>query len=149
MPYATSQDLQTRYGEYELEQLAPGENPGTFNQDRVNAAISDAEAEINSYLGQRYHLPLETVPAVLQAACCDMARYYLYASQPTEEVTARYNQRVTWLRDIANKKASLGIDQGQASSTFAVATTKRSGDRVFTRDNLSGFMVSLSHNRYL
>jgi phage gp36-like protein len=148
MPYATSQDLETRYGQYELEQLAPTETPGTFDEDRVNAALSDAEAEINSYLGQRYRLPLETVPTAVKAACCDMARYYLYATQTTEEVTARYNQRVSWLRDIASKKASLGIAEAATTSTFAVATTKRSGDRVFNRDSLAGFTVSVSPTRY-
>ncbi|QPG06557.1 DUF1320 domain-containing protein [Salinimonas marina] len=139
MTYATSQNLIERYGVYELEQVAPGELAGLVDEIRVIAALDDAHAEVNSYLGQRYGLPIQNVPAVLTAAVCDMARYYLYAHQATDEVKGRYNQRISWLKDIANNKASLGADEAGAGSSLKVAVVAGRGSRLFTRDTLTGF----------
>lgn len=137
MTYAAEQDLIQRFGQYEIEQLALT-NDGTQDANRIQAALTDATAEINSYLGQRYQVPVATPSPVLQAACCDIARYQLYAAQATEEVTQRYQQRIAWLRDVASGKASLGIAEREASgSTLAVAT--QSGGRVFSRDTLRDF----------
>lgn len=137
MTYATDQDLIQRFGQYEIEQLALTSD-GTQDANRIQAALVDATAEINSYLGQRHQVPVAAPSPVLQAACCDMARYQLYAAQATEEVTQRYQQRIAWLRDVASGKASLGIAEREASSS-ALAVATQSGGRVFSRDTLRDF----------
>lgn len=138
MQYATAQDLIDRFGDYEVEQLATDFDQDTIDTDRLSQAISDAQAEINSYLGQRYSLPLVSVPSILKGACCDIARYYLHASQATEEVAARYNRRLTWLKDIAAKRAGLGIDQDVRPTTLTAAS-RQAGRRIFTRDTLADY----------
>jgi phage gp36-like protein len=138
MPYATTRDLITRFGEFEIQNLASIDGDEVLDNDKIASALSDAEAEINSYLGQRYQLPLSSVPEVVKGACCDIARYNLYANQTTDEVQARYNKRISWLRDVASNRASLGLAEKTQSSAFSVAVSN-GGGRIFTRDTLKGY----------
>lgn len=48
--YAQVTDMQMRFGQEELEQLAPSDS-GAVDQDKVDSALSDASAEMNTYLG--------------------------------------------------------------------------------------------------
>ncbi len=139
MAYATQQDLINRYGDYELNELAADPDTEQLDENKISAALSDAAAEINSYLGQRYHLPLESVPEVVVGACCDLARYRLYANNPTDEVSQRYEQRIKWLRDIATQKAGLGLAEKGASSARLAVAVSNGGGRTFSRKSLSAF----------
>ncbi|QSX32460.1 DUF1320 domain-containing protein [Shewanella avicenniae] len=138
MPYATTEDLKNRFGDYEVKQLAPAE-AGDVDEAKVAAAIADAQAEIDSYIAQRYG-ELTEVPAVIVAVCCDMARYSLYSARATDEVKNRYQQRVAWLRDVAAGKATIGIPEKQASNTgFTVSVSKSASDRALTNRSLAHF----------
>ena len=39
--------------------------------------------------------------------CCEIARYKLMDDRVTQEVESRYNQAITWLKDVANGTAVL------------------------------------------
>lgn len=138
--YATAADLIERFGQQEIEVLAPTDTAGVIDSAKVELAIKDASAEINSYLANRYPVPVQDQSNVLVAACCDLARYTLYSIQPTEEVTQRYQQRVAWLRDIAQGRAHLNqISETSRSEVLAVSTSRTEADRLFTTDTLKGF----------
>ena len=67
--YATLSDLQVRFGPREMGRL--DDDGGT----RVTAALADASADIDSYLGQRFTLPLTgTGWPLLRALACRIAR---------------------------------------------------------------------------
>jgi phage gp36-like protein len=82
---------------------------GEVDQGKVNRAIGDATELVNSYLGKRYTLPVPFVPGALERVAADLVRYFLYSSQPGEEVTKRYDDGVKWLKDVANGVVSLGL----------------------------------------
>ncbi|MGL4938434.1 gp436 family protein [Shewanella sp.] len=137
MTYATIDDLVMRFGAQELEQLAPGLSPGSINDALVQAAIMDACAEIDSYIGQRYTLPLANTPEIMVGVTCDLARFRLYAVNPIEEVTERYNQRIAFLRDVSAGKAGIPVPAVQDGGGFIAAIN--TPGRLFTRETLSDY----------
>lgn len=122
MPYCTKQDLLDRFSESELIQLTDEDNVGVINEATLNKAISDADAEINSYLTA--YLPLANVPANLVLIACNITRYYLYGDTVTELVQTRYDSAVKYLTQVAKGVISLGPD----TSGTVMATTENSVD---------------------
>lgn len=138
MAYATPDDLHLRFGSNELLSLAPNENGDGLNTALISAAIADAEAEIDSYINQRYRVPLASVPDVLVGVACDLARYRLYSTNPTEEVAKRYEQRIAFLRDVSAGRAGILVETTEPGSAFTAGFTG-GGCRLFSRDTLKGY----------
>jgi phage gp36-like protein len=130
MPYCTKQNLIDRFDEAELIQLTDGPL-GTIDDDVINAAIADADAEINSYL-TAYDLPLAVVPVNFLRIAADIARYYLYEDQPTETVTKRYDDAIKYLMMIA--KGTIILDTGIVLATAGHVVIE-SSDNVFGIDD--------------
>jgi phage gp36-like protein len=141
MTYATKDDLVARFGIVELTLIAPGEGPETTDDNKITTALLDASDEADTFLSERYKTPLVSAPNILIAAVCDIARYRLYTHQSTEEVTDRYNERIAWLGRVVSGKAGLGLseDTTEESSLTSKYTTKKSEDRIFSRETLDGF----------
>lgn len=105
MSYASRSDLEQAFTAVEVRNLeAPGRD--------IVAALTAADAEIDSRLAVRYVVPITgAVPADvsrrLTQAACNIARYQLYSDAATEDVTARYASEIAWLRDVAAGKALL------------------------------------------
>ena len=138
--YATTADLIQRFGQDEIEVLAPTANVEAIDAAKVETAITDASAEMNSYLASKYNVPVQDQSNVLIAVCCDLTRYHLCTIQPTDEVTQRYQQRIAWLRDISLGRAHLNqISQTPSSGKLAVSISRTSADRLFNQDTLKGF----------
>lgn len=106
MPYATKDNLVARFGESEIENLqAMHSDP----ENAVKNALQDATEEIDSYVGVKYPLPLSDIPAALERIACDIARYYLYFQEPTEEVKNRYKSGIRFLERVANGSCTLPV----------------------------------------
>ena len=139
MAYATQQDLIDRFGESEVIALTDRSDPPAGAVDAAVAALalSDADSEIDVYVGRRYTLPLEPVPTVLVRVACDIARYRLSddADVLTEEVSNRYNGALRLLRDLAAGKATLGV----AAPPVLDSPRVNAQPRVFTRETLADF----------
>lgn len=127
-----------RFGERELIQLTDDDGLDVINSDILNAAIEDAEAEINGYLS-KYALPLATVPSVLVRKSCDIARYFLYDDAATEEVEKRFDKAVAFLLNVARGVISLGPDSQGDVAEVSSGAVMQSGGRVFGRDD-NGFL---------
>lgn len=140
MTYAVKQDLIERFGQDELAHLTDRENATMINNTTVTRALADADSLINGYLQSRYTLPLTSVPQVLVACACDVARYYLHGDRVTDIVKERYDTRISWLKDVAAGRASLGLDAAGAETTTETGSVSyRANERVFTKDTLDGF----------
>lgn len=84
---------------------------------RMDEAIADATAEIDSYIGQRYSLPLATVPGVLKRYAGTIARYHLHDDSEHEHVRQRYQDTLKALGRIASGELDLGLPQPPASKS--------------------------------
>lgn len=126
------------FGDEELIQLTDRALPpvGAIDASVLARALSAADGLANNYLAVRYAVPLASVPAVLVEACCDIARYELARGpnlRATEEIEKRYNQRVSWLRDLSRGQATLGEAASNATPSSAGLPEMTSGGRVFGR----------------
>lgn len=102
MSYATRTDLEERYGADVLTQresmLAAG---------AVARALSDADAEIESYVSGRYSVPLSPVPDNLPKVACAIAYYTVLGDAASEIARKGYEDARAWLRDVQAGRAHL------------------------------------------
>jgi phage gp36-like protein len=136
MTYCTTQDLTDRYSLAQLLVIADREGEGELDGDAVARAIADAAGEIDSYIGERYSLPLAVIPPGLTVAAASIAFYRLHPAAPPEDVRTRYEDALRWLKDIAAGKA--GLDVGQGSPPGGAAQIE-APPRVFSRQTLRDF----------
>lgn len=129
MNYATPQDLIDRFGQAELLQLTDPDLQAVQTA-RVQRAIDDAQAYVDSFVGRVYRLPLagctQPVPTVgnsqatalvappqLSRITADVARYYLWRDfAPESEVYLRYKAATKELEAIGEGKATLSCPWG-------------------------------------
>ncbi|SIQ96422.1 Mu-like prophage protein gp36 [Aromatoleum tolulyticum] len=135
MTYATVADLVTRFGEAELIDLTDRADPpaGVVDTAVADGAIADAVGEIDTYLGVRYALPVSPLPALLVMVTCDIARYRLHGTRVTDEVRARYDDALRWLKDVALGRALLpgATAAANGTTTAALAEVVQAGRKVF------------------
>ena len=142
MAYSTIDDIRKLLPEQELIALTDDESLGTVEQGRVDEAIAQADAEIDSYCAVRYSVPVSPVPAMLRKLSVDIAVYSLYSRtvQSAPEVRAeRYRAAVRQLEGISKGTLTLGVEQAQSAESSGAETNKTSDESVFTRKGMEGF----------
>ncbi|MEX3690092.1 gp436 family protein [Paraburkholderia sp. BR14263] len=105
MSYATVDDLQARYLERDLIAITDETNQQVI-VPRLQDALDDASAEIDSYLGMRYVLPLAdavlltplSTPTVLVRACCDIAIYNAQSLRPQDDIKDARKRYEDWMK---------------------------------------------------
>ena len=102
---------------------------------RLNQVISDASAEIDSYLTPRVDLPLQHIPPVLRTRAVDLATYSLLGGNRESQEYTLWQAARTWLVDAAAGRVRL--DSQAAADTPAVDGAEFAGDApVMTRQSL-------------
>jgi phage gp36-like protein len=141
--YSTLADIKKLLPEEVIVQLTDDEGLGAVGQARVDEAVTQADAEIDSYIGGRYSVPLSTVPDIVKKHSVDIAIYNLYSRvvQDVPEIRReRYKNAISQLKDIARGTVSLGMaDPPAAADDGGAETNKPTDENVFTRDSLEGF----------
>ena len=143
MAYSTLTDIKKLIPEETIIQLTDDEGTGSIDQTRVDEAIAQADAEIDSYCGSRYTVPFTTIPDIVKKISVDIAIYNLY-SRRVEEIPGtraeRYKNAIRQLEGIAKGLISIGEQpEPAAPSQGGVETNKTDDDRTFTKDKLEGF----------
>ena len=140
MPYATPDDMTTRYSERELIELTVRDNTAaTVDLAVLDRALLDADAEIDARLQTRYTLPLPTVPRLLVNIACDIARYRLYDDRATDQVTRRYEDAVRLLDKIGKGDISLGLDAATGPTAPSGGPSFTEPVRTFSAGQLSDY----------
>lgn len=141
--YADRNDMVLRFSEREIVNL---ENT-LGGVESINSAIQDASDIADGYVGVKYPIPLPEVPKNLKIIICDIARYFLWKTEASEEARRRYEDAIAFLKRVADGKAILTIkitdDAGQeevvkadtSPQTMPIGTTYRGG--VFGDDVLN------------
>jgi phage gp36-like protein len=144
--YASLADAQARYGDELLLVAAQLDQGDALDEPRILAALGDATEEIDTYLNQRYQLPLNVVPKILIQICVDIAIYRLSpATALSEEKRVRYEDAIKLLQMMATGKVSLGaqVDTVQPVTDLpdqsGLAVSQADG-RLFSRTTLSGLL---------
>jgi len=142
MAYATNADIEQRMGSLLYVQLTDDAGVGAADESKVTAARLAAEAEVNSYLGRRYSVPVDTtneseVQAVLCSITLDLVEYRLHARRPPvpAEVATRRAAAVDWLRRVADGRAVLpSAAELPLSSSGGLTAAAVGPRRSWTRD---------------
>jgi phage gp36-like protein len=137
MGYCTVDDLLLLIPLAELAEIS-AEDQDLPDYLVVENAIDKASAEIDSYLGVRYILPLAAAPAQLRNLSVDMALYHLYSRRSIAPPVRRqkYDDAVAFLKQVA---AGQAVVDGAGDPT---EDNRQVGEfsgalRVFNRKDLS------------
>ena len=139
MPRAIVADLITRYGEAELIQLTDRTHPPSrvINEAVALQALTDASAEVSSYVLVRWPAGVSTTPALVEAECI-LARHRLHRT-PTDAVIAEAARIRAWLRDLADGDAAVDPSPDDGGTTVVSGQAQLVGpDRMFTLDRMRG-----------
>ena len=136
MPYCTQSDIEKLIPSLELAELTT-ETGSTPDAATVTEAIAKADAEIDSYLGAVFTLPLSITPARVKSLSEDIAIYYLYVRRSTvpEARQKAYDDAIAFLKLVAAGKATLpstSISPGQGVQIESAAP-------IFDRDNMNAW----------
>lgn len=107
MTYATAEEMEELLGERTFLEAADRDHDGAADLVAVASALAKASSFADSYLAR--WLPVTEPPEVLKDAVIRIAHYQLTGETGNEEARHRYDDAVSWLRDVAKGKASLGI----------------------------------------
>ena len=137
MAYCTQNDLITMISQEELAALTAesGEVPDSLV---VAEAITQADAEIDAYLGTRYALPLVSVPPQIKGLSVDMAIYHIYSRRSVAPSVRRqrYEAAVSFLRQVAAGHAVLEGVSGLIPESERVESEFTGPTRIFSRNTL-------------
>jgi phage gp36-like protein len=147
--YITRENIIDRIGESDFVVLSDRDNDGSADDGVVNGAIRDAEVIVNSYVGNRYSLPLpgitsdvdpslNTVPAMLVMLAVDVAVYRMAADHGrlTTEITQRYNDALKWMAKLVQRQVTLGVAEAATPDTLHGGVFRRGPERLMTREGL-------------
>lgn len=110
----------------------------------IEAAIGDADGEIDGYLAKRYRVPISPIPKVINKFSKDIAIYNLYSRVGIDEGTEeknylnRYNAAIKFLTLVAEGKVSIGVEADDPASAAATGFSVQSSPRIFSRRQLRG-----------
>lgn len=135
MAYCTQSDLLEQISQDVLIQLTDDDDAGIIDSDVVTRAIADADAEIDSYCGTKYDVPFSTTPVMIRKLSVDIAIYNLYGRRQgaPDDRKERYDDAISFLKDIAKGIASLGGDAPSNDDDAGPEVTTVKSDRVFSR----------------
>jgi len=144
MAYATVAEFRAGLAHRDLVLLTDLDgSEGDVVEARIQSALDDASAEIDSYLGKAgLTLPLIQVPRVLNVLCRDMAlhRLHINAGHSGESTRPLHKNAVEFLKAVSEGDLALGDGGGMAPEMTSPGVAMTDGpERHLTRDSLRGF----------
>ena len=111
----------------------------------IDAAIADADAEIDGYLAKRYAVPLAPAPRVINKFSKDIAVYNLVSrigvgteADREQNYLERYKFALKFLQLAAAGTVSIGADSESPSAASATGFQMSGPQRIFSRDRMRG-----------
>ena len=143
MAYSTKGDLEKSAGGVQpLIELTADAGAIVADAAALARAISAADEWINSYLTERYAIPLSPIPQRVRETSADEAVYRLRKSRlmHTDRDREDHAERLAWLDDIARGRATLGTAKavGIAGQSRTSTGTRSSVDGAVNRESTKG-----------
>jgi phage gp36-like protein len=139
--YCTQLDVERRIDPVHLAELADDNSDGVTDSEIIQAAITDADATIDTYLSNRYQTPLANPPALVRKLSIDLAIAALFnrrreGASPTQETRAKLALEL--LSEIAHGEVVLPtLDNTAVKKT--VNSTTLDQQKQFSKHRLAGF----------
>ncbi|NLT52103.1 MAG: DUF1320 domain-containing protein [Ignavibacteria bacterium] len=139
MAYCNLNDIKSRIPEKVLINITQDDKAiEEINEERVNAAILDADALFDSKIGTRYEVPLETVPDRIKRISIDLAVYFMYKARfdtkMPETVKLSYDDAISYLNDI--RDANENISGLELKYEYSVLTNQTRRDKYYSKRTL-------------
>ena len=131
MAYSTKSDILDQLDEVSLIQLTDDVGTGAVDDEKVEKAISAADAKINAYCQNRYSIPLTPVTGVIVDMSVDIAIYRLYSRRADTIPEIRkdnYKDAIRFLERVSDGKVELGSNavepagEGEYSGESLIST---------------------------
>jgi phage gp36-like protein len=135
-----------RFGLSETLALSDEAGVGKIGREIFFAALADAAAEIDSYLGNRFAVPLAApIPGLVQRLAGDIARARLHsAGAVPDAVASALNDARRTLRDLADGRANLqGAAPANSETRIGAPQSIAGSNRPFSDGKLDGFNAGL------
>jgi phage gp36-like protein len=94
----------------------------------INLAIDYATNEMTGYFNVQYNLPLTSYIITknpIKGFCSDITRYRLAKLRPTEEIIKRYDNAITWLKQVASSEIRLLSDNEEETKKQSLSIKHR------------------------
>jgi len=132
MAYITKDELEKRLSKEYLLMIADDDQDGVLDEQVIDEAISQAQSEVDTYIGTRYEVPISDPPQVVKKLTADLAIYYLHMRKDNmpEAVQKLYDGALKLLTLIAQGKVTLGVTE-EAEQTSGSAIMIKARDRLF------------------
>lgn len=113
-----------RFGIDEVVRMTDTRGDGRIGKATLVNALTDAQAQVEAYVGSRYALPLDSIPTLLKMAVGDIARGRLYAGAVPDGIDRTAKAAVAMLIRIQDGKlpitgaGSISAEQSDAPVSF-------------------------------
>jgi phage gp36-like protein len=147
MAYISDSDIENRLGTETLLHLTDNDGDGVADPAVLADARLAAEGEVNSYLAQRYQVPVDAsqdaeLAGLLAARTLDLAEHRLRLRRPpvAQDILDQRDQTLTWLRQVADGSAQLaGATRLASGSTPGLLADSTGAPRRLTVDELGDY----------
>lgn len=139
MAYIDIEQFRTYVEASTLTQLSDDVEGAAEIPEVLEPIIDSASDMCDSYLSQRYAVPVASPGFALKEATARIAEYMLHLRRTwtvSEELDKAYSNAISWLKNIAIGKANLvegSLLTGTSGSYFSA------DEQVFTSDSMAGF----------
>lgn len=142
MTYASLAMLVTRFGEQTIVMLTDrGAVPtGTIDAGLVEQELANSDAVINGYVGTRYRLPLDPLPALVVDLALSIAIYKLHVDAVGQKITDDYDRAIRTLRDISSGAVKLDAAGTEPASSGASGVQFIDRERPLSPETMGGFI---------
>jgi phage gp36-like protein len=142
MPYASVIQLKAVIPTGDLVLLTDFEGADAPSDARLEQALDDATALINTHIAKVVDLPLADPQHILTVICRDLAVHRLYRNlgHDTDAMRTMRRDAMDALGRIASGETAIGDDgDGDSAATSPGVAMTDGPERQFTRDSLKGF----------
>lgn len=137
--YLTFAEFVARVGVDEAVRLTDEAGTGAIDGPRLAAALLDAQAIVDSWLGARYAVPLAApVPAPIPTLTFDLALARLYRGELPAGVEAKQAEALRLLKELSLGRATIPAPPAATADSPAPVLVEPH-DRLFTRTRMGGF----------
>lgn len=142
MGYCELEDIEKYLDPDQVMDLSDDDNDEVPDPAVIAEVIAAADADLDSYLGNRYTVPFSPpVPVIVRKLSARMAIHYLYLRRKEAMIPDKwvddYNNLLEMLREIARGEISIGVPS--VGTVTDVSYSKGKDEATFTFEKLKGF----------